>query len=650
MKVIDHEGDNFLGGVDFDQLIVTQLFIPYLEKKYAVRGLPAKMQSANGPYNKLYFQLLYKAEEAKIALSNHPSAEVEFDFTDEAGHTEEVFFTIDRSQFNEIIQDKIGYSIGFIRKLLERNRLGAAAITEVVLVGGSTYIPLVRTLLAQELLIDVNTSIDPTTAVVEGAAYYAGSKASKLEKTPLDNAGGGSGDAGQREAHTKSSIEVKTAYAVNSREPEEYFAAAIKNAPPGSRYRIVRSDGGFDSGLKPVGERISEMLLLLANTLNIFHLKIYDQQGTPLNVVVPEITIVQGKFSIHGQPLPNDICLEVDDIENNTTHLEVIFERNDILPMKKSITKTLSRTILKGSDDQLLINVLEGSRYLSPQSNLPIGIVGITGKNLQADLIKGCDIDLSFEISESRDITVVAYISMIDMEVKEAFSPSARTVNLARMQEEVDYLRRVGERQLNKLLSKEMYKESAALQKAMTELGTIQQKLKSISKDDVTDTKYQLDDQKRRLAQVIDGAEKGNRILLLKEEYYHKKENYRLLLEKANNGELLRRFDALGSEENEWVNNCSTQFMRRKIDEMDRLSWAVKKKDVEYLTALYLYYAMKPNEAYSSVSEIKALKKRGDEALSRKNAEELLGIIYKMYDLLIDKNDEETIQGTGLRG
>ena len=638
MRVVDHEGDNFFGGVDFDNLILTQLFVPYLERTYSISELGAKMLSANGRYNRLYFQLLYKAEEAKIALSNYPSADIEFDFTDEQGGEHEVFLPIHREAFEAIIKERIDASITFIRKLLLRNNLSSKDITEVVLVGGSTYIPLVRMLLAQDLGVKVNTSIDPTTAVVEGAAYYAGSKSSKIEKAP----GGGIGGL--------SLIEVKTAYQLNSREPEEYFAASIKNAPPGSLYRITRADGGFDSGLKPVAERISEMLLLLPNSMNIFFLKLYNEQGLPLNVPVPEIAIVQGRFSIYGQPLPNDICLEVDDTENNTTHLEVIFERNAILPIRKTITKSLSRTIFKGTDDQLLINVLEGSRYASPQSNLPIGIVSITGKQLKADLIKGCDIDLSFEISESRDITVTAYISMIDEEFSQAFSPSSRTVNTLRMREEVDYLHRVARRQLDKLLAKELYEESAALQQAIRELEDMQRKLRAISTDDVTDTKYQLDDQKRRLALTIDSTAKDDRMLAMKEEYYEKKEHYRSYLDGVNDPELLKRFDAIGASEHEWINNCSTQFLRMKIDQMHHLTWNVRKKDISYVTSLYLYYAMKPNEEYDNIKEIKALKLRGDDALGRKNVDELLSIVYRMYDLLIDKNRDEMIQGTGLKG
>src|SRR5579872_3140732 len=103
---------------------------------------------------------------------------MEFDFQDE-----EVFLTVTREQFDAAIGERVTYSISFVRELLQRNGLGRGDIAEVVLVGGSTYIPLVREMLTRELGRPVNASIDPTTAVVEGAAWYAGSKMSRLEGT-----------------------------------------------------------------------------------------------------------------------------------------------------------------------------------------------------------------------------------------------------------------------------------------------------------------------------------------------------------------------------------------------------------------------------------------------------------------------------------
>jgi molecular chaperone DnaK len=662
MKVVDHEGDNYFGGVDFDNLILSEIVVPYLSSKYGIEDLLTKMRSSDGGFNKLYYQLLYKAEEVKIALSSHVSAEMEFDFTDERGETHEEYLTITRLQFEACIRERIMASIGFIRLLLERNRLQAADVTETVLVGGSTYIPLVRGLLTQELGIAVNASIDPTTAVVEGAAWYAGSRASSV--APVEVVGGGAasgvaaGSAGSGVAAASGGsaapgtapVDIRMAYSRNSKDSEEYFAAAITNPPTGSGYRIVRSDGGFDSGLKPLGARISEMLVLLPNTLNVFRLRVFDAKGVPMPGELPEITILQGKFSIHGQPLPNDICLEVDDVQNKGTQLEVIFQRNAILPLRKNVTKVLSRTIVKGSDDQLLINVLEGSRYSAPQANLPIGVIGISGKDLKTDLIKGCDIELSFEISESRDITVMAYIPMIDQEYKEVFNPSVRAVNLARLKDEIDFLRRSAERVLNQLVAGERFEEGAEVQAAIDELDEMQKRLRSLSAKDVTDVKFQLDDRKRKIAQTIESVAREERQIHLLEEYFNRKEYYRELLVNAGQHGLLEKFDEMSAEEKEWIGTASSQFLRMRIRDMDRMTWEIRRKDIRYVTWLYTVYATKPLDAFRDQREVKALRARGDEALGRQNVDEIMAIINRMYELLIDKNDGEMMKGTGLRG
>jgi len=320
------------------------------------------------------------------------------------------------------------------------------------------------------------------------------------------------------------------------------------------------------------------------------------------------------------------------------------------LPIKKTITKTLSRSIAKGSSDQLLINVLEGSRYASPQSNLPIGIISIRGTDLKTDLIKGSDIDLTIEISESRDITITAYISMLDQEYKHAFSPTIRNVNIDRMREEVDYLIRVGQRNLDRLVQQEDYETGTEVQAALDRLKEMLNRLKKLRPDDVTDTKYQLDDEKRRLAEIIDRSGKDQRMVELKEEYYLSKSSCQYYLSLANNPALQKRFDDCVRDEHEWLAYNSSGFIKRKIHELNHLSWDIRRKDIASVTHLYLYYAMKPDEEYKDLKKLAVLKKRGDEALERKVPEEILGIIHQMYELLINKDDDEMLKGTGING
>jgi molecular chaperone DnaK len=69
LNVISHKGNNFLGGVDLDNLIVEKILCPKIEKATGLSGLWPKMISGDDPgYKKLYFELLFKAEEAKKEL------------------------------------------------------------------------------------------------------------------------------------------------------------------------------------------------------------------------------------------------------------------------------------------------------------------------------------------------------------------------------------------------------------------------------------------------------------------------------------------------------------------------------------------------------------------------------------------------------
>ncbi|HPZ26422.1 MAG TPA: Hsp70 family protein, partial [Kaistella sp.] len=55
MKVLDHEGDNFLGGADFDNMIVEKLLIPKINEQFSFENLENEMKSASGKLNAKYY-------------------------------------------------------------------------------------------------------------------------------------------------------------------------------------------------------------------------------------------------------------------------------------------------------------------------------------------------------------------------------------------------------------------------------------------------------------------------------------------------------------------------------------------------------------------------------------------------------------------
>jgi molecular chaperone DnaK len=426
MKVLDHEGDNFLGGADFDNMIVEEFLIPKICEAYSFTKLEEEMKSATGKYNAKYYVLLRRAEEAKIILSSKTSAEIIIDgFEDEEGNEVDMEVIITRSEFNNLIKQNIDGTIDMIKKIITRSSLKPEDIHFTLMVGGSTYIPFVRTRVEEVLQIPVNCEIDPTTAVAVGAAYYAATKPKEFNNQ----------DAQKK----NTSISIKASYNKASKEKEELFAARITGNTENLNYRIVRQDGGYDSGLKKLSNRINEDLPLVDGAFNFFTLTVYDNQNNIIETDMDAIGINSG-FGISGQPIPEDICLEIDDLDNpGKTRLILIFQKNSILPLRSNpISFPLNKGMIKGNQsDFIFINVLEGSQHSLPEANKGIGFMEIKGTQLKRDIAKGSDIEISISISESRDITISAYLNMADQEFKQTFNPKERHTQIEFLKEQL---------------------------------------------------------------------------------------------------------------------------------------------------------------------------------------------------------------------
>ncbi len=98
--------------------------------------------------------------------------------------------------------------------------------------------------------------------------------------------------------------------------------------------------------------------------------------------------------------------------------------------------REISKTIKKGSKDSIIINILEGDKNSRASSNLTIGCIEISGKDLDTDLIKGSDIELQIHLTDSRVLNTVVYLVMTQQEFKNVFSVSEKQINIARLKEQ----------------------------------------------------------------------------------------------------------------------------------------------------------------------------------------------------------------------
>ena len=519
-----------------------------------------------------------------------------------------------------------------IKKILTRNSLKPIDLQFTLMVGGSTYIPYVRSRVEEVLQIPANCEIDPTTAVAIGAAYYSATKPKEIEKTGTK---------------TKTSLSIKTSYNKASKEKDELFSARITGSTEGLSYRITRDDGGFDSGIKKLTERISEDLPLVDGAFNFFSLVVYDSQNNIIETDIEPIGINSG-FGISGQPIPEDICLEVDDYDNpGETRLQLVFQKNTILPSKKTLSYPLNKTIIKGSEDEVVrVNVLEGSHLALPEANKGIGSMQITGRNLSRDVSKGSDIEITITISESRDLIISAYLNMADQEFKQTFNPKERHTDILYLKEQVEDLSDKLELEIQEATDKEDFETAGALSKLKKEMETVSEETESLTSDDVTDKRYQLEDKKRKIAQQIDSATKDKRIQQVKAHYFETKEECEKMLDQNGNDHERKTFNDIVAQESAFFATNSPIKIQEKSDELHSIIGKIRWRTPDFLTNIFQW--CKNNQTkMNDQTQAKSLVDAGNFAIESENWERLSEINSGLLNLLPKGAEKEATTRIG---
>lgn len=626
LKIIDHEGDNFLGGGDFDDLIVDKVIAPYLNKNFKFTDLESKMKSASGDYNSFYYRSLFVAENAKITLSNKSSAEIELNgITDEKGQEIDEAFDITRSEFESIIKDSVDTTIDMIKKILVRSSLKSSDIQFTLMVGGSTYIPYVRKRVEEILQIPVNCSVDPTTAVAIGAAYFAGTKEKNFEKDTVKKSASG--------------LKIRFAYSKTSTETEEIFAGRFDGSIAGFFYRITREDKGFDSGVKPLSARISEDLPLVKEAFNYFKFTILDAQNNIIDSDIELIGIAQGGIGAGETPIAHDICIEVDDdgelfnVGKSKTTLLPVFLKNTFLPQKKTVMRYMNKTVLKDSDDKAVLNILEGPHINIPQANNSIGFLEIRGTSLPADIYKGDELEIKIEMSPSREIKASVYFTRINKEYSGVYNGTDTSLSVEKFKDEIGLLNDSLEIEIKEAIDREEYETADKLDKLKKRVDELVKISDKMPDDDSTDTRHKEIVKKRILAQEIDNATKNKRVELLKIEYDKDKEWCQKIVTDNGNDHDHKMFNDITVREQIFLKATNPAKVKEAIDDLNSLGFNILWRTPDWLEAKFNRLIEKP-QLFNDQSHAKSLMEAGHLAITNKNYDRLKQINFDLIDLL----------------
>jgi molecular chaperone DnaK len=390
LKVIDTEGDNYLGGKNLDYAIVDEIIIPYLREQYALEDVLE---------DELKLGLLRDAmkryaELAKIDLSfkqeHHILSQLgEIPLEDADGNEVELDLLMTRDQMAEVISPIYQRAIDLTAALLERNKLDRGSITSLILVGGPTYSPILREMIASQIR-EPDTRVDPMTVVAEGAALYA----STIKAV-----------AGIAEAtRDRSKVQLDFGYESTSVQPMEFVSVKLLSGEKDLLVEIERADGTWASGRRKLDVKGDVFDVELSEgVVNSFLVKVYDTKGDHLACEPDSFNIIQGT-QVSSAPLPQGIGIEVYQVESKRRVFVPVkgLTKNQPLPATGVANGVKTSVELRpgNAKDVLRIPLYEGDYDAA-------GTLAILNEHIYDAVITGADVSGLVPAGSQVDVTIV---------------------------------------------------------------------------------------------------------------------------------------------------------------------------------------------------------------------------------------------------
>ena len=286
LRIVGHDGDNFLGGRDFDRVVVDWVVGRIAE--HAGVAIERKNPAHARPLR----VLTHAAEAARIALSRDHEAPVVLDDPLQVdGRDVELDVTLGRPTLEKLCAPLVARTIAVCRRLLAAHGLGRDQLSRIVLVGGPSVMPMVRREVEAALETTIATGHDPMTLVAQGAALYAATAG--LDARP---AAARTAAPGRRK--------VWCQYPPVSADLEPHVIGRFEEpVAAGTTIELEREDG-WRSGRVEVDQEQSFVLTaqLVPRRVNRLRLVVAQPDGAPLAVDPAELMIVQG-LTIGDPPL-----------------------------------------------------------------------------------------------------------------------------------------------------------------------------------------------------------------------------------------------------------------------------------------------------------------------------------------------------------
>lgn len=420
LQVFDTAGDNYLGGKDLDSAIVDKIIVPHLLQRYNIGNILADKEKS------VVFREALKtyAEEVKNQLSFKTNEDILSNLgdlgVDDNGEEIELDMTVSQSQLFEVMRPVFQKSIDICKSLLDRNGLQGSCIDRLILIGGPTYSPLIRNMLKEQITPNLDTSINPMTAVATGAALYASTI--NVENNNIQE-------------EDMESILLDVEYQSTTVETNELVTIQLSSAGIGRvQVEVTRSDNAWSSGKKVVDARGEVYDLDLAEgKTNTFFITCYNDQGVRMPCYPSEFTIIQGT-KVGSALLPYNTGIAIQDFERNKLVFEAAkgLEKNKPLPAIGVINNLYTSSPLRPgmANDKLTIPVYqcEDNPSIGRTATLYeyVADIVVTGEEVASLIPEKSPVDITIKVNTSEQMTMDIYFQLIDFTISKCLDTSKK--------------------------------------------------------------------------------------------------------------------------------------------------------------------------------------------------------------------------------
>jgi len=630
LKVLSHSGDNFLGGKDIDWLIVEEIIAPVLIEKYNLENF----SRANKNYSAVFTRLKNSAETAKIQLSRAEEVKIEVDVKID---DDEIYenITLSRSQLKSLLQNLISKTIDLCKQTILEANISKESISKIILVGGPTQLPFIKETLEEVLSIPVDTSSDPLTAIARGACIFASSQMIPQEFCK------------QKEINDNTYI-LKLNYESMTSETEEIITGIIFELIENENeffVQIQSHNNTYNSDkIRLKNGKFIANIVIEENKTNEYWVYLFDKDGNSLDLSIDSFSITHG-LSLSGAPIPHSIGVGITKKDNALGILkeesDIFFEKNSILPLERTKSYKTIKGLKKGDMVNCLPITLYEGEHSIPDRNIRICEIEINGEQLPYDLPESSDVEVTVKVNESREVSIEAYIPLMDLSFDARASYGDETLNIEVMTNDL-------EDETERLKDFDNLCTNDERQRLYSSINDIKQSINKSENDD--DEKRKTNIRIKELKAKIDRLQNSKKFEIFKENFYNSTTDIQQLIEEIKDvpkkDEFLNRLETVKTDGNQAINQNNEILLNRVNEQLDELGRAVVMAN-DFVWVMWLR-DFAENKTFTDEEKARYIINRGFEAYKNNEMQEVKSCVHQLSLLL--PNEEKVAMDNKMAG